>query len=149
MDFDNLLFEDGRDYSPMKAYGRSKLANLLFTYELQRRLEAAGSNTASLAAHPGFSLTNLMRYIDKKVLYKLFSPLVSLVAQSAAMGALPQIRAAVDPHALGGEYYGPGGFNGMKGYPVRVESNSASHNTDDARKLWKMSEELTGVKYRV
>ncbi|MDZ7740119.1 MAG: oxidoreductase [Bacteroidales bacterium] len=147
MDFDNLLFEDGRAYSPMKAYGRSKLANLLFTYELQRRLESAGSDTASLAAHPGLSATNLMRYIDKKVLYKLFSPLVSLVAQSAAMGALPQIRAAVDPDARGGEYYGPGGFGGMKGYPVRVKSNSASHNMDDARKLWELSEELTGVKW--
>lgn len=149
MDFDNLLFEKGKGYSPMKAYGRSKLANLLFTYELQRRLEEAGSDTSCLAAHPGFSSTNLVRYINKKFIYKLLSPFMSLISQSAAMGALPQIRAAVDPDARGGEYYGPGGFGGMKGCPVRVKSNSASHNMDDARKLWELSEELTGVRYQI
>lgn len=149
MDFDNLLFKNGKAYSPMKAYARSKLANLLFTYELHRRLEAAGSDTVCLAAHPGLSVTGLMRYIDKNFFYKLLRPLMPLVAQSAAMGALPQIRAAVDPDARGGEYYGPGGFSGMKGYPVRLDSSAASHNMDDARKLWKLSEDLTGVKFHL
>ena len=122
MDFDNLLFEDGRAYSPMKAYGRSKLSNLLFTYELQRRFEEKGIDAIALAVHPGFSETRLVRYIDKKFIYKLFRPLISSLAQSAAMGALPQIRAAVDPDARGGEYYGPDGYGEMKGYPVNLQS---------------------------
>ncbi|MBN1388960.1 MAG: SDR family NAD(P)-dependent oxidoreductase [Bacteroidales bacterium] len=149
MDFDNLLFEDGRDYRPMKAYGRSKLSNLLFTYELQRRFEAAGIDAIAVAAHPGFSETNLVRYIDKKFFYKVLSPVISLMAQSAAMGALPQIRAAVDPMVKGGEYYGPSGFAEMKGHPVRVSSNGVSHNREAARKLWEASEKLTGVRMRV
>ncbi len=71
------------------------------------------------------------------------------MTQNAEMGALPEIRAAVDPHVKGGEYYGPSGFKEMKGYPVKVQSNSASHNSDDARKLWEVSEKLTGVKFIV
>ncbi|MDT8401463.1 MAG: oxidoreductase [Bacteroidales bacterium] len=146
MDFDNLLFEDGRGYSPMKAYGRSKLSNLLFTYELQRWFDKNGIEAIAVAAHPGFSETNLVRYIDNKVAYKIFSPLASLMAQSAAMGALPQIRAAVDPDVSGGEYYGPSRLGEMKGYPVRVKSNGKTHDREDAHKLWKVSEELTGVR---
>ena len=146
MDFDNLLFEDGEGYKPMKAYGRSKLSNLLFTYELQRRFESDGTDAIAVAAHPGFSDTNLVRYIDKKIYYKIFSPLISLMAQSAAMGALPQIRAAVDPEVKGGEYYGPSGRGEMKGYPVKVSSNGVSHDIETASKLWEVSEELTGVR---
>lgn len=146
MDFDNLLFEEGKGYSPMKAYGRSKLSNLLFTYELQRWFDKNGIEAIALAAHPGFSETNLVRYIDKKVVYRIFKPLVSLMAQSANMGALPQIRAAVDPGVIGAEYYGPSGMGEMKGYPVRVKSNGKTHDREDARKLWEVSEELTGVK---
>jgi NAD(P)-dependent dehydrogenase (short-subunit alcohol dehydrogenase family) len=146
MDFDNLLFEEGKGYSPMKAYGRSKLSNLLFTYELQRWFDKNGTEAIAVAAHPGFSETNLIRYIDKKVVYRIFKPLVSLMAQSAAMGALPQIRAAVDPDVIGGEYYGPSGMGEMKGYPVRVKSNGKTHDMEGARKLWQVSEELTGVK---
>ncbi|MGM0667705.1 MAG: oxidoreductase [Bacteroidota bacterium] len=146
MDFDNLLFEEGKGYSPMKAYGRSKLSNLLFTYELQRWFDENGIEATAVAAHPGFSETNLVRYIDKKLAYRIFKPLVSLMAQSAAMGALPQIRAAVDPDVIGGEYYGPSGMGEMKGYPVRVRSNGKTHDREDARKLWEVSEELTGVK---
>lgn len=146
MDFDNLLFEEGKGYSPMKAYGRSKLSNLLFTYELQRWFDKNGIEAIAVAAHPGFSETNLVRYIDKKVAYRIFKPLVSLMAQSAAMGALPQIRAAVDPEVTGGEYYGPSGMGEMKGYPVRVKSNGKTHDREDARRLWEVSEELTGVK---
>ena len=90
MDFDNLLFEQGRDYSPIRAYGRSKLANLLFTYELQRRFEQKGHNSLAVAAHPGVAQTNLARYIEGKFFVKLLMPLFSRFTQDAAMGALPQ-----------------------------------------------------------
>ncbi|MFO7853304.1 MAG: oxidoreductase [Bacteroidota bacterium] len=149
IDFDNLLFEEGKAYSPMKAYGRSKLANLLFTYELQRRFESDGTDAIAVAAHPGTTRTNLDRYINKRVFYRILSPLISTISQDAEMGALPQIRAAVDPGVKGGEYYGPGGFGEMKGYPVRVKSNAASHDREAARKLWEASEKLTEVSYQV
>lgn len=149
MDFTNLLFEDGRDYSPMKAYGRSKLANLLFTYELQRKLEAAHADLISVAAHPGVATTNLARYVEGKFLFKLLSPLFKLMAQDQAMGALPQIRASVDPEVKGGTYYGPDGKNEYKGYPVVVPSNEASHNLQDAAKLWEESEKLTGISFNL
>lgn len=147
MDFDNLLFENEKDYSPMKAYGRSKLSNLLFTYELQRKLEKAGNNTIAVAAHPGVAKTNLGRYMLKNILVKLLMPIFWLISQDQEMGALPQIRASVDPDVKGGEYYGPDGRNETKGHPVKVESNEASHNKEDAAKLWEASEELTGVSY--
>jgi len=147
MDFDNLLFTDAKEYSPLKSYGRSKLANLLFTYELQRLFESNGINSKALAAHPGVSQTNLTRYIDGKWWFGILRPIFSMSSQSSAMGALPQIRAAVDPNAKGGEFYGPGGFNEMKGNPVVVKSNKESHNEADAKRLWEISENLTGVKY--
>jgi len=147
MDFSNLQFENGKDYAPMKAYGRSKISNLLFTYELQRKLEAANKRTIAVAAHPGFALTKLTRHLEGKFLVKILSPLLKLMAQDQAMGALPQIRASVDPEVKGSQYYGPDGKNGMKGYPVVVQSNEASHNAGDAAKLWDASEKLTGVKY--
>lgn len=149
MDFTNLLFENGRDYSPMKAYGRSKLANLLFTYELQRKLEAANADLISVAAHPGVATTNLARYVEGKFLFKILSPLFKLMAQDQAMGALPQIRASVDPEVIGGTYYGPDGKNEYKGYPVVVPSNEASHNLQDAAKLWEESEKLTGISFNL
>lgn len=147
MDFDNLQFENGNGYSPMKAYGRSKLSNLLFTYELQRKLEAAGKDTIATAAHPGIAMTNLSRYMEKKLIVRLLMPLFKGMAQDQSMGALPQIRAAVDPGVKGGEYYGPDGKGERKGYPVVVPSNEASHNTEHAAKLWEESERLTGIKY--
>lgn len=147
MDFDNLLFEGGKEYSPTKAYGRSKLANLLFTYELQRRFEAAGAQALAVAAHPGTANTNLTRYLDDKWYYKLFYPLFQGMVQNQAMGALPSIRAATDPTVQGGQYYGPDGFMQQRGHPVVVESNKASHNEADARRLWEVSEELTGVRF--
>jgi len=145
MDFENLQWENGRDYSPMKAYGRSKLSNLLFTYELQRRLEAANKDTLAVAAHPGLAATNLARHLEGKILFKILTPLFKLMAQDQAMGALPQIRASVDPAVKGGEYYGPDGRGERKGYPVEVPSNEASHNLRDAASLWEESEKLTGV----
>ncbi len=147
MDFENLLFEDGKGYTPIKSYGRSKLMNLLFTYELQRKFEYQKIDSIAVAAHPGVSNTNLARYIEKKMYFKLLMPLMSPFMQEQDMGALPQIRASVDPNVKGGEYYGPDGFNEMKGYPVRVKSNPASHNIEDAKRLWEISEKLTGIKY--
>ena len=145
MDFSNLQYENGIGYKPMKAYGRSKLSNLLFTYELQRKLEAAKKDTISVAAHPGVAMTNLARHLEGKFLYKILTPLFKMMAQDQAMGALPQIRASVDPDVKGSEYYGPDGKKEYKGYPVLVPSNEASHNLEDAAKLWEESEKLTGV----
>jgi NAD(P)-dependent dehydrogenase (short-subunit alcohol dehydrogenase family) len=148
MDFDNLLFENGTDYSPMRAYGRSKLANLLFTYELQRRFDENNLGCIAAASHPGFSRTNLARYMEKKFFVRVLMPLAYFFSQSAAMGALTQIRASVDPTVKGGDYYGPRkGRSEMTGYPQLVESNGASHNVEDAQMLWEASEKLTGVTY--
>lgn len=148
MDFDNLLFENGNGYSAMKSYGRSKLANLLFTYELQQNYDDANINSISVAAHPGASQTNLARHLEDKFWFKLLTPLFKLIAQDQMQGALPQIRASVDPNVNGGEYYGPEGMGQMKGLPVLVSSNEASHNKDDAKKLWEVSEKVTGVSYQ-
>jgi len=147
MDFSNFLFENGRGYSPLKAYARSKLCNLLFSYELQRRFEATGLDAMALAAHPGVADTNLGRYIEKKLVVRMMLPLWKAFTQSAAMGALPGIRAAVDPQVKGSEYFGPGGYREMKGYPVIVRSSKASQSNSDAKRLWELSEQLTGVVY--
>jgi len=145
MDFNNLLFENGKKYSPLKSYARSKLANLLFTYELQRRLQDQNIDMMSVAAHPGGSRTNLFRYLNEKFWFRTIRPMLMLMAQTQAQGSLPQIRAAVDPDVQGGQYYGP--HNGMTGYPVVVKSNGASHNKKDAKRLWEVSEQITGVKF--
>jgi NAD(P)-dependent dehydrogenase (short-subunit alcohol dehydrogenase family) len=147
MDFDNLMFADGQDYSPMDAYGRSKLANLLFTYELQRRFEAAGVSAIATAAHPGISDTSLADHMFDRWHLGFLKPAMGWFTQSAAMGALPSLRAAVDPNVSGGEYFGPGGPNERDGYPVIVQSNQASQNLEDAQQLWEVSEDLTGVRY--
>ncbi len=146
MDFSNLLFEN-RGYSPFRAYWRSKLANLLFTYELQRRFESAGADALSLATHPGFSSTNISRHLGRHWYSRLEGPLIHSFSQRPAMGALPVLRAAVDSQAKGGQYYGPGGLLGLRGSPVLVSSNTASRNRQHARRLWRLSEELTGVHY--
>ncbi|MCB9457329.1 MAG: SDR family NAD(P)-dependent oxidoreductase [Anaerolineaceae bacterium] len=148
LDFDNLMFEGGAGYDPTRAYGRSKLANLLFTYELQRRLTAAASSTLAVAAHPGVSRTNLTHYLtERSWLIKLGTAVFIRTLQSAAMGALPLLRAAVDPQVIGGQYYGPKGPGETRGYPVVVQSTRASHDEEAARRLWQVSAELTGVHY--
>lgn len=147
MDFEDLLFEKKGAYTPMKAYGRSKLANLLFTYELQRRFQSKGYDVIALAAHPGISATELANHLFFNLISWLIQPAMKLVFQSSAMGALPSLRAAVDPEARGSQYYGPGGKGERSGYPVVVDSNSASKNLEDAQSLWDISEELTGVRY--
>jgi NAD(P)-dependent dehydrogenase (short-subunit alcohol dehydrogenase family) len=142
--FDDLQWE--RSYSRVGAYGQSKLANLMFTYELQRRLTAASALTIAVAAHPGGSDTDLMRHLPPvlRVPTALVGP---LLAQSAEMGALPSLRAATDPAVRGGQYYGPGGRFEVRGYPVIVKSSPASRDTDVQRRLWAVSEELTGVTF--
>lgn len=147
MDFANLMYGEGEGYSPMGAYGRSKLANLLFTHELQRRFDALGVEAMATAAHPGISQTNLMGHMADRWYYKFVMRLAPLMLQSAAMGALPTIRAAVDPNAEGGQYFGPDGPNERGGYPVPVESSEAAHNEADARQLWQVSEQLTRIHY--
>lgn len=149
MDFENLQYENGKGYSAGKAYGRSKLSNLLFTYELQRKLESKGKDTIAVAAHPGVAMTNLARHMQEKLIFKLLLPFFRWMTQSPAMGALPQIRASVDAEVKGGEYYGPDGKREWKGFPVVVQSNEASHSFEDAAKLWEESEKLTGVKFEI
>ncbi len=147
MDFDNLLYKDGTGYSPLKAYGRSKLSNLLFTFELQRFFETNKIDCMALAAHPGVSDTNLFTYAAPKWVMNIFRPVMLLFMQPSAMGVLPELRASVDSNAKGGEYYGPNGNRELKGYPIIVPSNKASLNKEDARKLWEISEKLTSVSY--
>jgi NAD(P)-dependent dehydrogenase (short-subunit alcohol dehydrogenase family) len=139
--FDDLQSE--RSYGRMRAYGRSKLANLLFTYELARRL--VGLHTIAAAAHPGSSSSELSRNVPPLV-QALFTP---LELRGADMGALPTLRAATDPSVLGGQYLGPDGFGEMRGYPKVVSSSGRSHDVDVQRRLWAVSEELTGVVYPV
>lgn len=147
MDFENLLYENGKDYTPMKSYARSKLSNLLFTYKLQGLFESNKIDSISVAAHPGASRTNLGRFLENKWWFKPLFSMMAPFTQDQAQGALPQIRAAVDPNVKGGEYYGPSGFGEMKGDPVIVKSNKASHDIGDAEKLWEVSEKLTGITY--
>jgi NAD(P)-dependent dehydrogenase (short-subunit alcohol dehydrogenase family) len=137
--FDDLQWD--RSYSRVGAYGQSKLANLLFTYELQRRL--TGTNTIAVAAHPGGSRTELTRNLPP--LIAAATRLAEPLFQSAEMGALPTLRAATDPGVLGGQYFGPDGFGEQRGYPKVVASTVASHDTDAQRRLWAVSEELTSV----
>jgi len=147
--FDDLTFSNGKRYDPMKSYRQSKLANLLFTYELQRRLSESGHKTIALAAHPGVSMTNLANHLKGKFLFKIFMLFSGLLTHPQEMGALPQIRAAVDAEVNGGQYYGPDGLGEMKGDPVLVKSTPESHNKKDSRRLWEISEEMTGVKFRI
>ena len=146
IDFENFMFEKG-GYTIMKAYGNTKLSNLLFTYELQRRFEEFNVNCVAVAAHPGLSKSNLAKYVTKKLQYKIGMAISSIISQSTLMGALPEIMASVDPLVKGGEYFGPGGFKEWRGHPTKVESNKASHDLKNAQKLWKVSEKLTGINY--
>jgi NAD(P)-dependent dehydrogenase (short-subunit alcohol dehydrogenase family) len=142
--FDDLQWDRG--YSRVGAYGQSKLANLLFTYELQRRLAPRGTTIAA-AAHPGGSRTELTRNLPAPLARVTF--VIEPLFQGADMGALPTLRAATDPGVLGGQYYGPDGFGEQRGYPKVVSSSGKSHDVDVQRRLWAVSEELTGVVYPV
>ncbi|MCC8245020.1 SDR family NAD(P)-dependent oxidoreductase [Saccharothrix luteola] len=143
--FDDLQSE--RSYSRMGAYAQSKLANLLFTYELQRRLMRHAS-TIAVAAHPGVAATELVRS-SPRALRVLLPVIVPLVSQKADRGALPSLRAATDPAVLGGQYYGPDGLGGFRGDPQVVASSPASYDVTVQQRLWAVSENLTGVKFPV
>jgi NAD(P)-dependent dehydrogenase (short-subunit alcohol dehydrogenase family) len=145
--FDDLNLD--RNYNRVVAYGQSKLANLLFTYDLARRLKAKGAPTIALAAHPGAADTELLRNMPggiRQVSQFFWS---TFIAQDSDMGAEPTLRAAADPAAQNGQYYGPSGFGEQKGHPKVVESSAQSHDEDIQRRLWTVSEELTGVTYPV
>jgi NAD(P)-dependent dehydrogenase (short-subunit alcohol dehydrogenase family) len=149
IDFADLNRE--RRYHPWQAYSQSKLANLLFVLELQRRAEAAGVDLLALGAHPGYAATNLQgvgpRMSGRRV-YGLWVALGNrVIAQSAAMGALPTLYAATQPDVAGGSYVGPGGLFEQRGYPKLVSMSGAAGDADVARRLWEVSEELTGVRY--
>jgi NAD(P)-dependent dehydrogenase (short-subunit alcohol dehydrogenase family) len=140
MDLEDLHFER-KPYKEMDAYGKSKLAALLFTFELDRRLQKSGAHVTAVAAHPGWSNTNpdqggfLMRMSNK------------VFAQPATMGALPALYACADADVSGGDYFGPGGFQQLKGHPARVACRTEARDPNLAEQLWKISEQATGVKY--
>lgn len=141
--FDDLQWD--RSYDPAAAYRQSKLANLLFTYALQRRLAPLGT-TISVAAHPGIANTELARHAPAalRVLAPIIGPFVS---QDAVSGALPSLRAATDPAVLGGQYYGPDGRGELRGNPHVVASSPQSYDETIQQRLWTVSEDLTGVKF--
>lgn len=144
IDLDDLNWER-RPYKRWAAYGQSKLANLLFGFELQRRLTAAGSAKLSVAAHPGYAATDLQSHTES-ILDKVMAVGNKLAAQSAEMGALPELfaaTAAVDP----GAYYGPTGLGGSRGYPGPSGCSKRAKDQLTARSLWDLSERLTGVKF--
>jgi NAD(P)-dependent dehydrogenase (short-subunit alcohol dehydrogenase family) len=143
--FDDLNLD--HNYNRVVAYGQSKLANLLFTYELARRLSAKGAPTIATAAHPGASDTELLRNMPggiRQVSQFFWS---NFIAQNSDMGAEPTLRAAADPGVQNGQYFGPGGFGEQKGHPKVVASSAQSHDEAVQRRLWTVSEELTGVTY--
>ena len=149
--FDDLQWKNG--YRKWIAYGQSKLANLLFTFELQRKVDAAGKKLLSVACHPGYAATNLQaagpRMMGSAMLESFFSLGNSVFAQSAAMGALPTEYAAVAPDVRGGDYIGPDGLFEMRGHPVKVGCSAAAKDTAAAARLWQVSEQLTGVSFKL
>lgn len=148
--FDDLQWKRG--YRKWLAYGQSKLANLLFTYELQRRLEAARVGAIAVACHPGYAATNLQaagpRMAGSSLLEAVTELGNRLFSQTAAMGALPTLYAATAADIRGGDYIGPNGIGELHGNPAKVQSSGRSHDPEAARKLWEVSETLTGVPYR-
>ncbi len=149
IDIDNL--DAGTSYNPWRAYGQSKLANLLFMRELDERCDDADLPIMSVAAHPGGSDTNLGNESAGDLVTRaldLVRPLfIKLATQSAAMGALPTLRAATDPDVDGGDYFGPDGFNELKGHPEKVGMSKRAKDDDLADQLWSVSIELSGVDY--
>lgn len=138
LDFNDL---DGtKSYRKTLAYANSKLCNLYFAYELDRRLKALNLPVLSVATHPGYSATNLQRTSGPVV-----AVLNKVVAQSAAMGTLPILQGATDPTLVGGEFLGPVGWGGMRGYPRISPSSDLSYDLEASRRLWEVSEAMTGV----
>jgi NAD(P)-dependent dehydrogenase (short-subunit alcohol dehydrogenase family) len=147
IDFADLQWESRR-YDRVASYGQSKLANLMFAYDLQRRLAAANAKTIAVAAHPGVAATELVRHVPGASLPGI-NWLSGRLLNTSELGALATLRAATDPAVKGGQYYGPDGFKELRGYPVLVTSNAQSHDAAIQDRLWTVSEELTGVTYPV
>ncbi len=141
INFDDLNSE--KAYQKWLAYGQSKLANVLFAYELHRRTSKNGNNPISIAVHPGYAATNLQRTT------RFFSFTNLFMAQSQEMGALPTLFAATNPEVRGGEYIGPDGFLGQRGYPHKAQSSGRSDDQSTAQRLWEISEELTKVRFNL
>jgi NAD(P)-dependent dehydrogenase (short-subunit alcohol dehydrogenase family) len=144
--FDDLTGE--RSYSPRGFYQQSKFANVLFGLELDRRVREAGIPVRSLLAHPGWASTNLQTSAPTGAMKQLMKVGNRLLAQSAEIGALSQLYAAVDPAAESGCFYGPDGLGELRGYPTVVQPAESARNKETARRLWEVSEELTGVTFR-
>lgn len=148
INFDDLHWSKG--YSGWGAYFQSKLANLLFTYELERKLKISGAKAISVASHPGYASTNLQlvsaQMESSSFQENLWKSMNACIAQSAEMGSLPTLYAATNPHIQGGDFIGPRVL-GWRGYPKKVQSSKRSKNKAVASKLWSVSEELTGVAY--
>ncbi len=149
IDFNNL--DGSKAYGPWKAYNQSKLANLLFAYQLQRWFEVRQAKAISVGCHPGYAATNLQtagpRMAGSKWMEGLMQWGNKTFAQSAAMGALPVLYAATAPEISGGDYTGPQGLGGMSGYPGKARSHPRSHEIGTAQRLWKVSEGMTGVRF--
>ena len=148
IDFDNL--DASKGYKRTRVYSQSKLANVLFAYELQRRLSAASFTQLSVACHPGWAATNMTVGSpdeNQRVLDRLFRLMSSRFAPTAAQGARPTLFAATSPDVRGGDFIGPGGRFGVWGSPTRVRSSARSYDEDLARHLWQASESMTGVRY--
>lgn len=147
LNFDDLQSE--KRYFRWRVYGNTKLANLLFAYELQRRLAAAGSPAISVAAHPGTAATNLVVPTagNNPILRAVYKTGVRLIGQSDEQGALPQLYAATAPDVQGGQYFGPDRLANTVGHPSLQRSNGTSYDEATARRLWEASEQLTGVTY--
>lgn len=138
INFDDLNWEK-RKYKPMRAYGASKIANLYFTKELSEKLKNEGVLVA--AAHPGWTSTDLQRHSS------LFEFMNGIFAMKIEQGALPTLRAATDNNVQNGDYYGPDGIQGWRGYPVKVDTNKLAKDKAIAERLWEVSEDLTGIKF--
>ena len=148
IDLEDLQSE--RRYSPWPAYSQSKLANLLFTMELQRKADSAAADITSVGAHPGLSATNLTLSgpgAGRPVVGRLGDLAVKVFGQSAQMGSWPSLYAASMPDVRGAEYFGPNAFNGWRGHPERTTAKPAAYDPDVAAQLWQRSAELTGVTY--
>ncbi len=149
IEFDDL--HGNRSYWKWTAYMQSKLANLLFAYELQRRLAASGAETISVACHPGYASTNLQtagpRMDGSSLMEGLWGWINRGFAQSSEMGALPTLRAATGTDIQGGDYIGPADLGEMRGHPIKVRSSARSRDEEAAKKLWAISEDLTNVRY--
>ena len=140
MDLDDPNWKN-RPYKEMASYGQSKLANMLFNLELQRRLQEAGSQILAVACHPGWTRTDLQRHSG---FIQLLNPFFGM---KPPQGALPTLYAATSDEVVANGYYGPHGWMQMRGYPVAVDRSDEAGDAEKARRLWEMSEQMTGVSY--